>query len=660
MNQEKSKQIASHVVLAQHGNKEAMRTIYIQYYKNIFFICKTLTGNANDAINLTSDIFTKMFSSVEKLSDYMAFESWFYSLAINLCKPYMPEDSENKELISDKMKEIAQSALEAIKSKDKYSFEHSISKLIEEMINTLPNEGKIIFFYSDFALLDAEKIALLEKDDIQQTENSINAVKIFFEKQSEKLKEIGIDVTPFIKDLHSTVTHISAKTFVPDGVHKKVSENIGINVDPFADNSKNEQEKIKTDIKTKKDETEKKKIFSKSDFILFIVVIIVGVLIFSGVKIYREISDDKKETTTMSETVNRPVITWNGAAAGKFESGDGSEENPYIIANGSQLAYLANLVNSGNSMYASYNYKLVCDIVLNDTADYDKWNTSVPENKWTPIGTGEDSVAFNGVFDGNGFSISGMYISEDNTYTGLFGSVKNGSIKNLTVNNAFVNGKDNCGGIVGYFFGDVNMGANIQNCAFSGTINTNGSNTGGIAGSVEATGKDNYISVYNCSSDGKINSKSNNAGGVVGAIVASTGNVKIYDSFSSMSVLSEGENAGGIVGSLKTVDGDATVYTCYNTGSVKSSKDENSGAVTGAIISENGNGVLTVMYCVSLENKAPTLTGASLSDKMSVKSVKTAKDDEMKNADTFEMFDFDKVWTFDQNSEYKYPVIKGL
>lgn len=657
MNREKSKQIASYVVLAQHGNKEAMRTIYIQYYKDIFFICKTLTGNANTAMTLTVEIFTKMFSSVEKLSDYMAFENWFYSLAINLCKSYMTEKNENKELVSDKMKEISQSALDSVKAKDKYSFEHSISKLIEEMINTLPNEGKIIFFYSDFASIDAEKIALIEKDDVNRIENNINAVKMFFDKQSEKLREIGIDVAPFMKDLHSTVSHIASKTFVPDGVHKKVSENIGINVDPFADNSKIEQEKSKTDTVAKKDDSEKKKIFSKSDLILFIVVILIGVLVFSGIKIYRELGNTEKETTNISETVNRPVITWNGAAASNFESGDGSEENPYLIANGSQLAYLANLVNSGNSMYASYNYKLVCDIVLNDTADYDKWDTSVPENKWTPIGTGEDSVAFNGVFDGNGFSVSGMYIAENHEYSALFGSVKNGCIKNLTVDYAFVNGNDNCGGIVGYFYGDANMGADIHNCVFSGKINGNGENTGGIAGAFESTGKDNYISVYSCCAYGIINSKSNNTGGILGAAIANTGNVKIYDSFSSVNVSSEGENAGGIVGALKTVDGSANVYTCYNSGSVKSKTDETSGAVTGAILGENGNGTATIMYCVALENKAPTLTGAALSDKMSVKSVKTAKDEEMKNADTFEMFDFNKVWTFDENSDYKYPVI---
>ena len=45
MNIEKNKQIAPQVVLAQHGNKSAFKSLYLAYYKNIFFICKLMTGD---------------------------------------------------------------------------------------------------------------------------------------------------------------------------------------------------------------------------------------------------------------------------------------------------------------------------------------------------------------------------------------------------------------------------------------------------------------------------------------------------------------------------------------------------------------------------------------------------------------------------------------
>lgn len=659
MNQEKNKKLAPQVVLAQHGNKEAMRYIYIQYYKNIFFICKILIGDTSQAMKLTAEIFTKMFSSVDKLSDHMAFEQWFYSLSINLCKSHMHADTEIDTIVTDNMKNIAETASRAAKAKDKYTFEHSVMKLLEEMINTLPNEAKIIFFYSSLASLDAERIAVLEKEETENIENSINAVNIIFEKQTQKLKELGVDVSPFIRDSQTTFSHLAAKTFVPDGVHEAVSANIGINVDPFANKPSAEtvKKEEKEAVKAKETKRVKKNLFSKGDLILFFAVLVVAVLIFSGVKIYRNaVSDEQSKENQAAETVIKPVLTWNGAAASSFDSGNGTEEEPYIISNGGQLAYLANLINSGNSYYSGCYYQLDCDIVLNDTSDYDSWFQNAPENKWTPIGN-ENGLYFSGTFDGNGHSVSGMYVSGDHTYYGLFGAVKNGCIKNLTVKEAYVNGKSLCGGIAGYFYADVNLGADIENCSFSGNVSSSADNAGGIVGLIEAVGDKNFVSVSSNCVSGSVVSEGSNAGGIAGLVYANSGDVKISDCFSTSEIRAEGENVGGIAGCVKVADGDGSVYNCYNAGAVSGIKGESTGSVAGILECENGSGVITVMYCTALEDTAPTLTGAASADSMVVKSVRSATSEEMQTEDAFEMFDFDSVWTFDDNG-YLYPVLR--
>jgi hypothetical protein len=46
-----------------------------------------MTGDVVAAMRLTEEIFKKMFESVSKLNDHMAFEQWFYSIALNICKP---------------------------------------------------------------------------------------------------------------------------------------------------------------------------------------------------------------------------------------------------------------------------------------------------------------------------------------------------------------------------------------------------------------------------------------------------------------------------------------------------------------------------------------------------------------------------------------------
>lgn len=671
MDQERSKQIAPQVVLAQHGNKEAMRDIYLQYHKNIFFICKILTGNASATMDLTVQIFTKMFESVDKLDDHMSFEPWFCSLAINLCKAHMQQGSAEKTIVTDNMKTIAKNASAAAKAGDRYSFERSVMKLFEEMLSALPNEAKTIFFYRNAAGLDAEKIALLEKEDVETVEKGINAVDILFDKQIASLKELGVDMTPFVRDTQSTISHLTVKTFVPDSVHARVSEKTGVNMAPYAEKKEHEEpaaekkQPAEPEDKGKKKKKEKKGFLSRSDLILFLVVIVVSVLIFSGVKIYRSAKNEETPTTAGRqevETVVKPVLAWNGAAASSFASGKGTQDAPYVITSGGELAYLANLINSGNSQYAELYYELGCDIVLNDPAEYNLIDSlfTPPENRWTPIGGTEDAVSFSGSFDGKGYSISGMYVSGEYKYSGLFGEVANGCIKNLIVKDSFVSSTDNCGGIVGYIHGDKLVGADVRNCAFSGTVISSGDNAGGIAGNIEAHGEENFMTIEQCYSLGAVIAGGDNAGGIAGIVYANSGDVKIAECFSVAEVSSEKENAGGIAGCCKVNSGDGSVYNCYYSGKASGANDESVGAITGMLKCENSDGVINVMYCVALDGSAQTLTGVTSADSLSIKDVKTASSAEMKSENTFETYDFDAVWDLEADCLYEYPVLLNV
>ena len=667
MEPDKNKQIAPVVVLAQHGNKDAMRNIYIQYYKNIFFISKMLTGDASAAMALTVQIFTKMFESVGKLDDHMAFEQWFYSLAVNLCKSAMTKPSDNGAL-SENMLASARNAVENAKSGDAFGFERAVMQILEEMICSLPDEAKIIFFYRHTAGLDNAKIALLEKTQEEEIGKSVSAVDILLEKQSDALRKAGVDVSPFLGDINATLEHLVAKTFVPDVVHAAVTEKTGINVDPFAQKKEPEApayekapaEKEKSTTDKKKDE--KKRVLTKSDIILFVVVAVIAFGIFSGIKIYRNIKSDEAVTTTAAsvETVVKPVLTWNGSSASSFSVGSGTQDDPYVIVSGAELAYLANLVNSGNSQYAGASYMLGCDIVLNETDNFSRWGSVVPENRWTPIGSGEDSVEFTGTFDGNGYSVVGMYVSGEYEHSGLFGNVKNAGIKNLTVRDSYVSSSADCGGIAGYLHGESLMGTGISKCAFSGVVISSGDNAGGIAGLVEADGEENFITIEQCYSVGSVSAQGSNAGGIAGLAHALSGDVKVTQCFSAAAVSAEAENAGGIAGCCKVTDGGATVMLSYFSGKAECGNEESAGGITGVLECANGKGVVNVMSCVSLEGSAPTITGMTLADRISVKSVKTATAEEMKSEDVFDGYDFDAVWDFDNSSDYAFPVLLAV
>ena len=75
-----------------------------------------------------------------------------------------------------------------------------------------------------------------------------------------------------------------------------------------------------------------------------------------------------------TENPKRSAI-WDGSIAAGFAGGSGTEDDPYLISNGPELAYLAQQVNSGNR-YENVHFKLTNDIYLNDTTDWELWGTT--------------------------------------------------------------------------------------------------------------------------------------------------------------------------------------------------------------------------------------------------------------------------------------------
>ena len=111
---------------------------------------------------------------------------------------------------------------------------------------------------------------------------------------------------------------------------------------------------------------------------------------------------------------------------------------------------------------------------------------------WTPI------AGFNGTFDGQGHTISGVMINNSSSYQGLFGVFgKSAKVRNLVIANSYISGGNNTGAVVGATDGTSEDASLIENCHVLGdvTIAGTGSNHGGIAGSAESRHNAECISI---------------------------------------------------------------------------------------------------------------------------------------------------------------------
>lgn len=265
-----------------------------------------------------------------------------------------------------------------------------------------------------------------------------------------------------------------------------------------------------------------------------------------------------------------------GASEG-FAGGAGTVDDPYLIANEAQLRYLAQQTDiiRAQKTDADTNqkrtiegyYQLVSDIELTCS--------------WLPIGNYENSsnyVAFAGSFDGAGYTISGLNVTEsDYDSQGLFGCVEGAYIGNLTVSGS-VSGSSYVGGIVGVArfvssqeSGDGNAGATrIENC--TSYVNVTGRYAvGGIVGSAQgsiSSSTDFGTVVSKCSNYGTIQAKYqgqyNHRASSAGGIAGSAGSCKIEYSYNRAQI-DAGYTAGGLVGQSL---GGLGLFNSYNTGSV--------------------------------------------------------------------------------------------
>lgn len=209
----------------------------------------------------------------------------------------------------------------------------------------------------------------------------------------------------------------------------------------------------------------------------------------------------------------------------KFEAGNGTETEPYIIATAAQLDEVRN--------FPSACFELSKDI---DLSSYLNSNSS----GWTPI------KDFTGKFDGKKHTIKGLWISLSSiSNVGLFANIQGYSNdERASVSNLFVNvskkgitGGSSVGGICGSL-----SDGNIENCMVTGDI-SGGSNVGGVVGYV----RNNYVTsnISQCASSGNIIATDDYVGGILGYRY---GSCSIENCYSIANVKAEGSYSSRVYG----------------------------------------------------------------------------------------------------------------
>ena len=241
----------------------------------------------------------------------------------------------------------------------------------------------------------------------------------------------------------------------------------------------------------------------------------------------------------------------------------------YTVTSADGLMHVADLVNGGKTD-------------INITLDK---NIDLTGKGWTPIGTSFDN-SYKGTFDGGGHTITGLAVTTNDQFVGLFGYLNRaGTVKNVVMEGVLItsNHMFGCtGGVVGYSWGT------IENCSVSGSVSGTDC-VGGVVGSQKAG------SIIGCSTSATVKG-THYVGGVAGEKWGSmtacyaTGNV-------TLEIASQKNNfGGGVVG----LNGGSRVLACYATGNVTSTGSSTGNVHIGGLF---GDSYTTVTACYWKNNQ---------------------------------------------------------
>ena len=362
------------------------------------------------------------------------------------------------------------------------------------------------------------------------------------------------------------------------------------------------------------------------------------------------------DSAKSGSTVNKEGGIVMAAAAGKQFEGtvavsDETEKGNFAleISDAAGLAAFRDSVNSGMT-YAGLTVKLTADIDLSTQGNWNPiGNRYALDDNGTPVDTNDTKAdnkkyrkAFMGTFDGQGHTISGLFINSNaenykapkaaakdtntdtSSYAALFGYVDNAIVKNFTVNGTVL-GTD-VAGVIGILGEKCTVDSIVSYVTVGGKTGENEEKLlRGKAGGIINMTKGDNSTIKNCINNGDVRSdkvgndenRGDYAGGIIALIQHAT---TIENCKNTGAVTTKNYHVGGIVGgAADTTKGKATfnveIKKCINSGNITSENSEgghNAGAIIGLC------GTASAVSIDNCTNEKGTITGETTYDKDSL------------------------------------------
>jgi RNA polymerase sigma-70 factor (family 1) len=162
----------------QSGDPEAFKILFKKYSSMVFNVCCRMSGNRHEGEDITQEVFINAFKSIKQFRSDSKLSTWLYRIAVNLCLNHQAKSKRMRWITlnffseSNPVETEIQSKINN-NSPDRILERKETEEIIQNAINSLPENQRIALLLNRYEGLSYEEIAEITKSSISSVESRI-------------------------------------------------------------------------------------------------------------------------------------------------------------------------------------------------------------------------------------------------------------------------------------------------------------------------------------------------------------------------------------------------------------------------------------------------------------------------------------------------------
>lgn len=166
----------------QNGDVRAFDQLVKKYRESLFAVIYNMTGNREDASDITQEVFIKSFRSINRFRGHAAFYTWIYRIAVNTALTFLKKSKKqrflNYETINEEL--VSQDILASLTAKNKTEKGIILSELQEKLnagLQKLSPKHRLVLILHDIEGMDHKSIGAITKTSIGTVRSRLHYAK---------------------------------------------------------------------------------------------------------------------------------------------------------------------------------------------------------------------------------------------------------------------------------------------------------------------------------------------------------------------------------------------------------------------------------------------------------------------------------------------------